>query len=174
MQPELLAELGKRGARLVEVANAQFMKWSVGDKDHPSVEALWDAALGQGVEMWGVASDDAHHYNEKHGKWPAGGGWVVVKARRDPQAILDALAAGHFYASTGVVLAHAEASAGELVVEVAPNEPGTYAITWIENGTAVATVKGTTARRALPQTGYLRAVVVRDDGKQAWVEPARL
>jgi hypothetical protein len=173
MQPNLLAELGRRGAALVEIANTQFAKWNSGDVDHPSTEALWDAALQQGVAIWGVASDDAHDYRPGHGKYPAGGGWVVVKARRDPQAILDALAAGRFYSSTGVVLDHAEVDAGELVVDVAAAEPGTYTITWIENGSPIATVQGKTARRVLPQTGYLRAVVTRDDGKQAWVEPAR-
>lgn len=174
MQPELLAELARRGARLVEVANAQFMKWSVGDKAHPSVETLWDAVLAQGLTMWGVASDDAHDYSgSKRAKWPAGGGSIVVKARRDPQAILDAIGAGHFYASNGVVLEHAEADADNLVVEVAPNEAGTYTIAWIENGKAVATVAGRSARRTLPQAGYLRAVVTRDDGTHAWVEPAR-
>ena len=174
MQPELLAELARRGARLVEIANAQFMKWSVGDKDHPSVEELWDSVLMQGLTMWGVASDDAHDYSgRKHAKWPPGGGWVVVKSRRDPQAILDAIGAGHFYASNGVVLEHAEVEADELVVEVAAHETGTYTIAWIENGKTVATVGGRSARRTLPQTGYLRAVVTRDDGTHAWVEPAR-
>jgi hypothetical protein len=173
MQPEVLAELAKRGAQLVEIANVQFSKWNVGDPNHPSTEGLWDAVLEQGITIWGVASDDAHDYEGKHRKYPAGGGWIAVKARRDPQAILDAIAAGHFYASTGVVLSRAEVDAGELVVEVAANERGDYAITWIENGKPVSTVKAKTARRALPQSGYLRAVVVRDDGAKAWVEPVR-
>ncbi len=169
MTGDLLAEVARRGARLVEIANVQFGKWNAGDTAHASTEALWDVALAHGVEIWGVASDDAHDY-EGGGKWPAGGGWVVVRARRDPQAILDALAAGHFYASTGVVLTRAEVESGELVVEA---EPGTYSIEWIENGKLVDTVKARTARRALPQSGYVRAVVTRDDGKRAWVQPAR-
>ncbi len=169
MNPELLAQLANHGAQLVEIANAQFAKWNAGDADHPSTEALWDAALERGATIWGVASDDAHDY-EKPGKYPAGGGWVMVKARRDPRAILDALAAGHFYASTGVVLTRADVEGGELVVEA---EPGAYAIDWIENGKRVDTVRAQSARHALPQHGYLRAVVTRDDGKQAWVQPVR-
>jgi hypothetical protein len=174
MTGELLAELAHRGARLVEIANVQFPTWNAGDATHPSTEALWDAALAKGETIWGVASDDAHDYSgSKHAKWPAGGGWVVVKARRDPQAILDALAAGRFYASTGVVLAHAEVDAGELVVEVAAGEPGNYEIAWIENGKLVDTTRARSGRRAVPASGYVRAVVTRDDGKRAWVEPAR-
>ncbi|HSK03392.1 MAG TPA: CehA/McbA family metallohydrolase [Kofleriaceae bacterium] len=172
MTGDLLAELARRGVRLVEIANVQFEKWNRGDKDFPSTEALWDAALAAGVTLWGVASDDAHHY-DGGGKWPAGGGWVVVKARRDPQAILDSLAAGRFYASTGVVLDRAEVSGGELVVEIAAADGRPHTIEFVENGVRVAPVKERVARRALPRTGYVRAVVTRDDGKRAWVQPVR-
>jgi hypothetical protein len=174
MTGDLLAELARRGAVLVEVANTQFMTWSAGDKDHPSMDQLWDDVLVQGLTMWGVASDDApsYHGNPKD-KWPAGGGWVVVKARRDPRAILDALAAGHFYASTGVVLAHADVQNNELVIDIATGETGTYTLAWIENGHMVATEAGRAWHRAIPATGYLRAVITRDDGARAWVQPVR-
>ena len=174
MTGDLLAQIARRGAHLVEIENSQFVKWGLGDKDHPSMEAIWDTALAQGVEMWGVASDDAHDYNgKKTAKYPAGGAWVVVKARREPQAILDALASGHFYATTGISLDHAEVDAGDLVVGVAASESGQFAIQWIENGALVDTVTGKTARRAIPQAGFIRAVVLRDDGKKAWIQPAR-
>ena len=174
MTPELLADIGRRGAKLVEIENVQFSKWNAGDQDHPSTEAEWDGVLNAGVTMWGVASDDAHDYQpDGRGKYPAGGGWVVVKSRRDPQAILDALAAGNFYASTGVSLTRAEVDHGELVVEVVSEPSRTYTITFIENGTPVATVNGLGGRRLVPQSGYLRAVITRDDGKKAWVQPVR-
>lgn len=173
MNADLLAQLAQRGFVLLEIANVQFAKWNAGDKDHLSTEALWDAALATGVTLWGVASDDAHDFGSKRGTYPAGGGWVVVKALRDPQAILDALAAGHFYSSTGVVLETVEVDAGQLTITVAAIEPGTYTIDFIENGKLVEHVMGRTARRALPTTGYVRALVTRDDGKRAWVQPAR-
>jgi hypothetical protein len=174
MTPDVLVEVARRGISLVEIANAQFAKWNAGDKDHPSTEALWDAVLAKGHTMWGVASDDAHQFNaDGSGKYPAGGAWVVVKARRDPQAILDALATGRFYASTGVVLERAGLERGELVIEVGARELGTHTITFVENGKTVATVTAPRARRALPATGYVRAVVTRGDGKQAWIQPAR-
>ena len=172
MTPDVLVELARRGVKLMEIANVQFTKWNAGDKDHPSTEQLWDAALAQGAQLWGMASDDAHDY-AGGGKYPAGGGWVMVKARRDPQAILDAIAGGRFYASTGVTLDRAEVVGDELVVDVGASEPGTYAIDFIENGKLVDTVRGKSARRALPHTGYVRAVVTRDDGKKAWVQPQR-
>jgi len=173
MTSDLLVELARRGVHLVEISNVQFEKWNRGDQDHPSTEALWDAALGAGATLWGVASDDAHHYDGGGGKWPAGGGWVAVKARRDPQAILDALAAGRFYASTGVELERAEVAGGALVVELAAHERLPCTIEFIENGARVASVNERAARHPLPRTGYVRAVVTRDDGKQAWIQPAR-
>jgi hypothetical protein len=172
MTPDLLVELAQRGMPLVEIANAAFSKWNAGDATHPSTEALWDAALMRGVTLWGIASDDAHDYRG-HGKYPPGGGWIAVRAHREPRAILAALAAGRFYASDGVVLDRVEVDGGELVVEVDPAASGRYAIDFIENGRRTATVRGKLGRRALPAIGYMRAVVTRDDGRRAWVQPAR-
>ncbi len=171
MTPDVLAELARRGFGLVEIANSAFAAWNDGDKDHPSMDALWDAALAEGVTLWGVASDDAHDYGPGGGKYPAGGGWIVVKAQRDPTAILEAIGNGRFYASSGVELVRAEVSGEELVVELAPKQRAT--IQWIENGKRVGRATTRIAKRALPAQGYLRAVVIRDDGKRAWVQPAR-
>jgi hypothetical protein len=170
MTPDVLVEIARRGIVLFELANVQFPTWNAGDADHPSTEALWDAALARGVTLWAVASDDAHDY-EGRGPYPPGGGWIVVRARRDPDAILEAIAAGRFYASTGVELDRAEVVNGELVVEVA--ESAGHTIELIENGARVATVDGKIARRAVPASGYVRAVVTRRDGAKAWVQPAR-
>jgi hypothetical protein len=172
MNPDLLVELAQRGVPLIEIANVAFSKWNAGDPLHPSTESLWDAALGRGATLWGVASDDAHDY-EGHGKYPPGGGWVMVRARREPRAILDALAAGRFYASTGVTLARAEVEGDELVVAVDPATGGSYTIDFIENARRIESVHGRIARRRVPQSGYVRAVVTRSDGKRAWIQPAR-
>lgn len=172
MTPELLTELSQRGVRLVEVANAAFSKWNAGDATHLSTDALWDQALMRGATIWGTASDDAHDYDGR-GKYPPGGGWIVVRARRDPRAILDAIAAGRFYASNGVVLTRAGVDRGALEVEVDPAAAGSYTIELIENGRRLGPVVGKAVRRALPTAGYLRAIVTRDDGKRAWVQPAR-
>jgi hypothetical protein len=59
--------------------------------------AYWDAVLGQGKRLWGLAVDDAHwRHNE------VGVGFVMVRAPAlSEPAILDALRQGQFYASTG-------------------------------------------------------------------------
>jgi len=172
MSSELLAELAGRGFGLVEVSNVAFSEWNDGDKDHAALDEIWDGALAKGARIWGVASDDAHDYAGKGGKYPAGGAWITVKARRDPAAILAAIAAGRFYASTGVVLARADVDGDQLVVEVAPSEKGTFTIEIIENGKRVYRRASRSSRRPLPQKGYVRALVTRGDGAKAWVQPA--
>ena len=174
MTPDLLTELGRRGYRLVEISNKQFERWMVGSDLYPSMESLWDAALVAGVDMWGVATDDAHDYREDGGgQYPAGGAWVVVRAARDPESIKAALAAGRFYSSTGVTLSRAEREADDLVVEVDSTSPGEHAIAFIANGKLAQVVAGSRGRFAIPAGGYVRAVVRRIDGALAWVQPAR-
>jgi hypothetical protein len=171
MTADQLIALARRGMVLFEIANMSFPQWNRGDRTHPSTEALWDAALAAGVTVWGIATDDAHSYDGR-GKYRAGAGWIAVKARRDPQAILDAIAAGRFYSSTGVELVRAEVETGDLVVEVkAP--AAAHEIRFIEGGKVVAVAHTGVARRAVPATGTLRAVVVRGDGGKAWTQPVR-
>lgn len=207
MSAELLTELGRRGALLVEIANSQFTTWNDGSvgapqpiapsppatstgapapavksaaaapptpspHSFPSIEKLWDAALAAGVTMWGVGSDDAHSYDGK-GQYPAGGAWIMVHAPREPRALLAAITAGAFYASNGVVLERAGREGDSLVVEISPQSPGGHRIAFIENGVRVEEVLAAKARRKLPARGTVRAVVTRDDGARAWVQPAR-
>lgn len=173
---ELLALLAGEGVHLVEIANVQFAKWNAGDAKRPSTEQLWDAVLTAGGTMWGVATDDAHDYEEDGGgKYPAGGGWIMVDAPRDPVAIVRAIDQGRFYSSTGVVLTRAEVWDGALEIEVDAGAPATHVIRFIgPGGITLGQTTGTQARFPLiGARGYVRAVVERSDGARAWVQPVR-
>ena len=62
---------------------------------------LWDQALDAGMRVWGFAADD-YHADEMG---PAATGWVMAQCEeRSPIAILEALKAGRFYGSTGIVI----------------------------------------------------------------------
>ncbi len=173
MTPELLVALAGDGVVLVEIANAAFAQWNDGDATHASVEQQWDQALQRGARLWAIASDDAHSYDPP-GKYPAGGAWVMVDAPLDADAIVDALAHGRFYATTGVALTWATLIGDELVVELAPDETRPSTITFIIDGVIVLTSTHRAARVRLPPAGsYVRAVVTRDDGARAWIQPAR-
>ncbi|XZE46318.1 PHP domain-containing protein [Pirellulaceae bacterium SH467] len=81
-----------------------------GDKDHPSVERIWDLAnhlrvnkLG-GSLLLGIATDDSHEYHGKPGSRP-GRGWVMVRSHYlTPEHLIRAMESGDFYASSGVSL----------------------------------------------------------------------
>lgn len=185
----MLAELARRGAVLVEIANQAFLPWNMGrtikKQRYPSMDEVWDAALTAGATIWGVASDDAHNYYDvTHQRekgngfgYPPGGGFVMVWAEKDPAAIRAAMVAGRFYSSTGVVLARTELDQGALVVEVGAEGFPPHSITFIGTGGAeLATHHGVTeARQPLAGlSGYVRAVVRNKYGQRAWTQPIRL
>jgi hypothetical protein len=181
--PEIAVELGRRGVPLFEFANQGMPRSNPGDARHPSTETMWDLVLTAGVDMWGVASDDAHDYDqaeERRGKgaravYPGDLGWVMVHAARDPAAIRAALEKGDFYASTGVTLHALAVEDGELVVEAAGAGP--FRIEFVGPGGAVLAVHdGPRARFSLAQAagGYVRARVFGPGRKLAWTQPVRV
>ena len=177
----LLAELGRRGARFVEVANQALAEWNDGDLDHPSAEAIWDQALVAGQTMFGIASDDAHHYDDaamRHARglpvYPAGTGFVMVRAARSANAVRTAMERGDFYSSTGVYLA--EIRVNEDALTVAVESPGIHEIAFIGTrdgvgGQILARHRGRRAEIARPRVGYVRAVITDEHGNKAWVQP---
>jgi hypothetical protein len=182
---ELIAELGRRGALLLEIHNQQFTVFDRGRPGkHPSTEELWDAALSAGVTMWGVAVDDAHNYWEVPGRiargedpgYPAGGAFVMVHAERDVAAIRHAIETGDFYASTGVLLERAGRDGADYAIAATGGTPP-YTFVFIgDGGRRLGTV--TDAHQArLPMAearGYLRVDVSDAHHQRAWTEPMRI
>ena len=79
---------------------------------------LLDQLLNEGRRLTAIATDDAHF---KNGDYDAFGGFVEVKAESlDPDALLAALKAGHFYSSQGPRLLDVEVSPGEIAVACSP------------------------------------------------------
>jgi hypothetical protein len=181
---KLAEELVRRGTLLLEIANQAHDSANRGDARHPSTEALWDAVLTAGAwPVYGVASDDAHHYDDAaqaraRGEpvFPGDLGFVMVRAAREPLAIRGAMARGEFYASTGVILRRVELEGGELVVEVADRARGQHRFRFVGRGGEVRCPSvGREARCAVPQGAgaYLRAVVEDARGRRAWTQPVR-
>jgi len=167
MTTDLLVTLAEHGYGLVEIFNAAFVGWDrAAGRRARSTITLWDQALMRGARLYGVATDDAHHYRGD-GKYVPGGGWIMVRARRDQASILAAIAAGDFYASTGVTLTRVEVVEGRLVVEAGADTT----IDFVEAGKVVETVPGPSGRRQVPERGYLRAVVRGKGDQRAWTQP---
>jgi len=99
------------GLRLFEVYNGRPDAGNAGDSARVSTERMWDIALAarsaQGLPpIWGTAVDDAadYHTTSDSARIP-GRGWIVARAPAlTPDAIMRAVLAGEFYASTGVEL----------------------------------------------------------------------
>jgi hypothetical protein len=172
----MLAALGARGAELVEIANESGVD-DAGDAAHPSTEAQWDAALTAGSRLWGVASDDAHHYADADALEAKGEpayrgdrGWVMVRADRDPASIRAALVAGEFYASTGVMLSRYDVGADAIGLAVV-GDPVDFVFVGA-GGRELGREHGTEARFELANADrYVRVDVIGGDGRRAWTQP---
>jgi len=140
---------------------------------------LLDRLSNLGRRLTAIATDDAHF---NHGERDAFGGFVEVKAESlDPEALLAALKAGHFYASQGPRLHDVRVGRDEIVVETSPVE--TVALL---TGTSRALhVSGSqithadfdmtgAAKKAWTETGadaWFRIVAIDAAGRRAWTNP---
>lgn len=178
-----VTELARKGVRFLEIANASGDCNDDGDARHPGTEVLWDQALTAGVQLFGVATDDAHHYYDadaarRRGETAYTGdrGFIMVRAARSEAALRAALLSGDFYASTGVLLSRVALSASAMELAVAPETAGDCEFTFIgTGGRELARSRGRTARYPIAglTSGYVRAVVRDSAGHRAWVQPVR-
>ncbi len=178
---ELLTALAGRGLTLLEVANEAVDSNNQGDDAHPSTEALWDAVLSSGARVWGVATDDAHHYYDapqvrQRGELAHVGdrGWVMVRAAHEPAAIRTAIERGEFYATNGVLLREVSFDGSTLRVAVDEAAEGTHRFALIgDRGEELARERGREVAFPVPNEydGYLRVVVSDQRGRKAWVQP---
>lgn len=189
--------------RYFEVYNGHRLVRNEGDEEHPSTEAMWDYALALrlavlgGPPLWALATDDAHTFREVPGISNPGRGWIYVRAAElAPDAIVAAMLAGDFYASSGVVLREVRRDEKGIDLEIA-TEPGvTYVTRFLGTrgrpgdpigtlavGETFATADGErVSYRFRGDELYVRAVVVSSrrhpngyspsDYESAWVQPA--
>jgi hypothetical protein len=165
-----------QGDRLLEIHNGHPTVHNHGGGGTPGMEAVWDALLTGGKTIFGIAVDDAHHFQ---GEFSAdrsnpGRGWVAVRAAaREAGAILEAMEAGWFYASTGVELTDVVVEGRRMEVHVAPRGNFRYTTTFIGAGGRV--LAETPANPAVFELRgdemYVRAKVVDSRGDAAWVQP---
>ncbi|HEX7192469.1 MAG TPA: CehA/McbA family metallohydrolase [Thermoanaerobaculia bacterium] len=148
------------GFTLLEIASGHpHVNMQGGDGVEP-VEAMWDELLRSGKRVYAVAVDDAHyfHCDVKVDEYsPPGKGWIVVRAEKlDRQALLDAIARGDFYASTGVMLDSIDFDGKELHVKVHQDGDAKYRTTIVRD------------------EKYIRARVDDSNGHSAWTQPVFL
>ncbi len=147
----------------------------------PSTEQMWDAALSAGAVLYGIASDDTHHYYDAEALRKAGFAprigdlaWVMVRAKSNSESdIRTAMAAGDFYGSNGVTLRKLEVSDKAMAIEVDAETGKSYVIRFIGKDGKVLLEKEAAAGRYEVKGDelYVRAMVIDSAGKKAWVQP---
>jgi len=162
--------------RLLEIFNGHPDVHNQGGGGYPGMEEIWDVLLTRGKRIFGIAVDDAHHFQGEFGADRAnpGRGWVMVQAPAlEAGAIMEALEEGRFYASTGVVLDDVLVSDHRLTVRIRPRGSFRYTTTFIGTGGRVlGTAFGPEAVFDLQgPEAYVRARVEDSGGAVAWIQP---
>ncbi len=129
---------GLRDERFFEVYNGHPSVHNSGDSSHISTESMWDHINIAYLEnnkplIFGIATDDAHHYHAQGNKWAnAGRGWIQVRADSlNPKSLISSMEEGNFYASTGVELNELNIENNKLSIEVKADPDITYQIAFI-------------------------------------------
>jgi hypothetical protein len=167
------------GAQLLEVHNSHPVVNTHGGAGRPSCEEIWDGVLSSGRPIWGIATDDSHHFQgdftPRRGN--PGRGWVMVRAARlDREDILGALCEGDFYASNGVVLTELAVGHERVALEAEQERDFVYTVEFKgREGRLLQQTYGLSTEYS-PQgdEGYVRATVSCSNGAKAWTQPVFL
>jgi len=168
-----------RNTKLFEIFNGHPQVNNLGGGGVPGLEEVWDALLGGGLLLYGLAVDDAHHFTRPDDRTAArpGQGWVVVRADTlTPRAILDAMERGDFYSSTGVELSDYSVDETAITITIRTTTFSKYRVQFIGRGGKL--LSEVTSSPATYQfrggEGYVRARVIESNGAMAWTQPVFL
>lgn len=154
-----------QAAHAIEVFNSGHAM----DSDRGDGWYLCDLLLGQGRRLNAYAADDAH-FGERPDSF---GGWVQVRAESlDPDALLTALRAGHYYSSQGPELVDVRIADDHIHVACSP----AVRIYAVGRGSLARSCRGEALTAcAFPlapfSEGYCRITVIDARGKRAWSNP---
>jgi len=165
--------------RLFEVFNGHPQVNNIGGGGVAGLEEAWDAILTSGKLIYGLATDDAHHFKRPEDPTASrpGQGWIVVRADTlTPRAILDAIERGDFYSSTGVELRDLRVSASEVTLDIRATTFSKYRVRFTGRGGRLLSEVTTNPAtyRITGSEGYVRATVLESNGAKAWTQPVRV
>ena len=168
-----------KGASLVEVFNGHPGTNGDGGSGKFSGEEIWDGVLSANRVIFGAATDDSHNYHDFHPKKSnPGRGWLMVRSTElSRQAIVDAMAAGEFYASTGIVLEEVAASPERISLRIEQWRDLVYQTRFTgRDGKVLGEAEGLEPSYApTGGEGYVRATVRSSSpGERAWTQPVFL
>ncbi|MBI5724217.1 MAG: CehA/McbA family metallohydrolase [Planctomycetes bacterium] len=145
-----------RTAHALEVYNA-VVEWLPGPAECTD---KWDRLLTSGYRVHGIATDDAHHPDQRDK------GWVMVDSARQAPAVVEALKAGRFYSSTGVVVRDIRLEGGRLTVE---SENAGEIRFYADRGCVRSRQEGPSATYEIGEADiFVRAELLGCGGRKAW------
>ncbi|MGH7494653.1 MAG: PHP domain-containing protein [bacterium] len=165
-----------RHDKLLEIFNGHPLVNNLGGGGWPGMEQVWDHLLSAGKRIYGIAVDDAHHFQGEFApeRSNPGRGWVVVKARAlEALEIVNNLEAGLFYASTGVELEDIIITKNQLELRIRTRNDFRYRTQFIgERGSILSQTENNPAIFHLRgKEKYVRAKVLDSGGFVAWLQP---
>ena len=163
------------GAHLVEIFNGKHGANNHGGPGKFTTEEIWDGVLSAGKRIFGVATDDSHNYFDfaKDMSNP-GRGWVFVEAEElTSNAIVNGLAAGRFYSSTGVTLERLNTTEDSIDIKIVQESTELYLTTFSGTDSVVyEETEGLECSYTInDKKDYVRATVVSSNGYKAWTQP---
>ena len=165
-----------RDYSLLEIYSGHPLVNYFGGGGSPSAEQIWDEVLSSGKVVYGVASDDSHHFKPTSIASPAlpGFGWIVVRARElSAETVIEAIGRGDFYSSTGVELEEVSNDAKSISVKIKEKRWSKYTVQFIGmKGRVLAESVSNPARyKFRGGEGYVRTKILESNGKMAWTQP---
>lgn len=151
-----------RGYTGIEIYNG-VVEWLEGN---PVATDRWDRLLAAGVRVWGFAHDDCHRPQD------IGVAWLMAQVlERTPEAVVDALRNGRFYASTGMEFTRICVDRRHIRIETAtPCRISAVS----DYGYRRAMAEGTVLEfevPSMPPYSYIRFECAGDRGRMAWTQP---
>ena len=163
MEPEEIAAL--KGYHAIEVFNRGAENLCHAGRG----DIYWDLLLRRGYRILGVASDDTH---KKH---DAFGGWIMVNAKEKTHAaIMEALFAGQFYASSGPEILDFGLDGDKAYVRCSGCRE-IHFVTWPPRGASHFAAEGEVMTEDVYSLKggekYLRIECIDHQGRGAWTNP---
>jgi hypothetical protein len=162
--------------KLLEIFNGHPHVNNFGGGGWPSMEQVWDHLLTAGKKIYGIAVDDAHHFQGEFApdRSNPGRGWVAVRAENlEAREIVESLEKGLFYASTGVELDDVKITSTQIEIHIAQHGDFKFRTEFIGSGGKILLSSETNP--AIYQLSgneqYVRAKVYSSGGYVAWVQP---
>ena len=183
------------GERFFELYNGHPSVNNEGDDMHMDLETMWDLINisyynDKKPLLLGIATDDSHNYHVKSkNNSNTGRGWVMVNSKKlDTESLINAMEAGDFYSSSGVMLKQVFQDKEKLFIEVEPKQGIDYEIVFMgyRKGSysieELKRVKGNSSSYTFQENDlFVRAKINSTDlkenppnlgeTKQAWVQP---